>query len=76
MNHAPYASLLVKDLKVIPLLLAAISSNRRHIDHALSELDECPPLDRNIQVSNVMEDEIDKSFDGSLAQLLFQALYC
>ena len=41
-----YTRLLVKLLKSVTLGLRAIASNRTHVDHAITELNECAPIQR------------------------------
>ena len=48
--------LIVISVELVPLLRCRIPANRAHIDHSIPELDESTPLNRNIQISNVMQD--------------------
>ncbi len=58
--NPPDPSLLIKLFEVIALFLAAVTPNRRHIEHAVPELDERAALDGNIQISDVMQAEVDE----------------
>ena len=45
---SPDVGLLVVLLKFVPLLLAAIATNGRDVDHAVAELNEGAPLDGDV----------------------------
>ena len=55
-----HACLLVKSFKLISLLTGAISSNRANVNHAGAVLDKCASLDRDVEVCDVMQAEVDK----------------
>lgn len=48
---------LVVGLVVVALLRARVPADRRHVDHAVAELDEGAALDGDVQVGNVVQDE-------------------
>ena len=50
----------IKLLVLIALLDRSIPANRAHIDHAIAELHKSTTLDRDIQISNVVQDELDQ----------------
>mmetsp|Transcript_19058 Transcript_19058/g.32643 ORF Transcript_19058/g.32643 Transcript_19058/m.32643 type:complete len:201 (-) Transcript_19058:338-940(-) len=62
-------------LKLITLLLTAVAPNRRHIQHAIPELHKGATLDRNVQVSHVMENIIDEGFELVISQMHLEALH-
>ena len=66
-DHAPDASFQIKIIESHTLFLAAIAADRRDIQHAIPELDEGAALDWNVQVSNVVQDKIDKLLELVLA---------
>jgi hypothetical protein len=56
--NQPDVPLLVKLLKVTSLLLAAVPTDRRHVEHAIPELDECSSLDWDVQIRNVPQHKV------------------
>lgn len=66
-------SFLIVFLKVIPFRLAAISTDRRYIEHAVAKLHKGPALDRNVQVSNINENKVDKFFQLFFTEVIFKA---
>jgi hypothetical protein len=72
----PHLRLLVEFLEFVPLLLAAVPADGRHIQHPISELDEGAPLDGNIEICHIVQDEVDQLFELVLPKVLFQALNC
>ena len=52
--------LLVEDFVVVTLLGGSVSSNRRNIDHTVSELNESASSDWKINIRQVTQDELDK----------------
>ena len=70
----PDASLQVKALKLVALFLAAVAADGRDIEHAVPELDEGAALDGDVQVSDVVQDEVDQLLELVLPQVLLQAL--
>ena len=65
---------LVEPLELVALLLRAVAPDGGHVDHAVAELDERPPLDRDVEVGDVAEDKVDEFFQIVLSQELFQGL--
>ena len=65
--------ILIKRLKLASLLVAGITADGGNVDHAITELDEGAPLDRNIQVRNVVQDEVGKLLVLVLANPLDEA---
>lgn len=58
--------LLIEDLVVNALLNAGVPTDRRHVDHAVAELDKGTALDRDVQVGDVVQAE-----RGELLVLVF-----
>jgi hypothetical protein len=52
--------ILVILLKVVSLLCAGVTADGTDVDHAIAELDEGTALDRNVEISDVVENEVDK----------------
>lgn len=50
--------LLVVLLEIDTFLNAGVSSNRRDVDHSISEFDECAPHDGNFQLADVTQAEL------------------
>ena len=69
----------------LALLLAAVTANGGHVDEAVSELDEgtpggeggggLGPLDRDVEVRNVQQAEVDESLQVVLAKVGLDALW-
>jgi len=53
-HFLPDPPLFIKLLIGIPLRLRRIPPNRAHIDHAIAKLDKRAPLDRHVQVRNIV----------------------
>lgn len=51
---------LVKGLEVVPLLGAGIPSDGADVDHAVAELNKGSPLDGDVQISDVVQAEVDE----------------
>lgn len=45
----------VISLKLIPSRVACVSSNGRDVAHTVAELDECPSLDWDVEVDDVVQ---------------------
>src|SRR5450432_244525 len=56
----PYLMHLIKRLILIPLLNASIPAHGRHINHAIPKLDKRAPLDRQLEIRNIMQHEFDQ----------------
>ena len=54
---------------LVPLLSAAISADRRNVQHSCPELYEGASFNRDIQVSYVMESEVDNLLDIFFAKV-------
>lgn len=54
----PYPMLLIIPLILIPLRDTGIPPNRRNINHAIPKLDKRAPLDRDVQIRDVMQYEL------------------
>lgn len=61
-------------LVLIPLLRTRITPNGANIDHPIPELDKRAPLNRNIQIRNIMQDELDQLLIPILANPIDEAL--
>lgn len=69
LHHLPsHAMLQVVFLILIALLRARVPPNRADIDHAVAKLDKRAPLDRDIQVGDVAQHEVDQLLVAGLAQ--------
>ena len=64
----------VELLVVIPLLHTGVPADRRHVDHAVAELDEGAALDRDVQVRHVVQQEPHQPLVLVLAEPLDEAL--
>ena len=71
-QRAAWADLMleVELLEVVALLAAAVAPDGRDVEHAVAELDEGATLDRDVQVGDVVQDEIDQRLEFRLAQVL------
>ena len=67
----PYLIIL---LELVALLLGAVAADGADVDHAVAELDEGAALDRDVEVGDVAEDEVDEFFEVVLAQELLEGL--
>lgn len=47
-------------LEVVSLLSAGVTADRADVDHAVAELDKGSALDRNVEISDVVENEVGK----------------
>jgi hypothetical protein len=56
----------IKLLILRPLIIASVTPNRRHVDHAVPELHECTSHDWQIQLCNILQAEL-----GELLVLFF-----
>lgn len=65
---------LVEPLELVALLLRAVAADRAHVEHAIAELDERAALDRDVEVGDVAQDEIDELFQIVLAEELLEGL--
>ena len=61
-------------LILIPLAHTCIPPNRRNVDHPIPKLHEGAPLDGNIQIRNIMQDELDQLLVLVLPQPLNEAM--
>ena len=61
-------------LVLIPLLRTRITPNGANIDHPIPELDKRAPLDRDIQIRDIMQDELDQLLIPVLANPIDEAL--
>lgn len=66
----PHTPLLVKPLKLLPLLIARVAPDGGDVDHPVPELDERPPLDGDVEVGDVVQDKLDEVFVVVLADVL------
>lgn len=66
----------IKLLVLIALLDCSIPANRAHIDHAITELDESAALDRDVQISHVVQNEAHQLLVVVLANPLDEAVRC
>jgi len=61
-------------LVLISLFLWTVSPNWRNIDESSPVLYKSPSFDWNIEVSNVMQAEVDKFLEFVLSQVVFDTL--
>lgn len=59
-HNPPDARAVVVALELVPLLLAAVAADGRHVEHAVAELHERAALHRQVQVRNVAQAEVDE----------------
>ena len=69
-----HAGSLVELLELIALLLRAVAPDWAHVNHAVAELDEGAALDRDVEISDVVQDEVDESLETILPQVLVDTL--
>ena len=68
------AVLEIEILVVISLLHTRITTDRGDVDHAVSELDECTSLDRDVEICDVVEYEPDELLVIGLSNPLDEAV--
>jgi hypothetical protein len=72
-KRLPHLVHLVVRLKLLPLVIAGIPTNWRHVDHAVAELQERAALDGDVEVGDVVQDEVDQLLVLLLADPLDEA---
>ena len=50
-------------LKIIPLELRTVPTDRTDIDHPRAVLDEGAPLDRNVDIRKILQAEVDEGLE-------------
>lgn len=77
-THERLADLMFQiiDLILVPLGGTSISPNRTDIDHAIPKLHKRAPLDGDIQIRDVVQDEVDQLLEPGLAEPLDEGVCC
>lgn len=70
----PDAMHLVVPFKLVSLLLAAVATDGRNVDHPSSELDERAPLHWDVQLRQVTQHEVDELLQLGFAQEVLETL--
>ncbi len=64
----------VEHFVVVSLRLGAVAADRRHVNHAISELNKSASLDGQVEVRDVVQAEVDQRLDVLLAQVAAEAV--
>ena len=70
----PDLGLVVKGVKVVPLLGGSVPADGADVDHAVAELDKGAPLDGDVEVGDVVQAEVDELLVLLLADPLDEAV--